>query len=100
MLASSIGLRANATAMAVPSSISRVSAAATASGRNGSWGPSTVQAPEYPSASSSAAARPASTIEPVSMESIFMPGDSTSAPRQRLAQVLIAAPARSGPKLA
>ena len=46
MLASSIGLRANATAIAVPSSISRVLAAATTRGKNGSWGPSTVQAPE------------------------------------------------------
>ena len=46
MLASSIGLRAKATAMAVPSSISLVWAAAAASGRNGSWGPSAVHAPE------------------------------------------------------
>ena len=39
-------MRANATAMAVPSSILVVPAAATAKGRNGSWGPSTVHAPE------------------------------------------------------
>ena len=46
MLASSIGLRAKATAMAVPSSTSRVLVAATARGRNGSWGPSSVHTPE------------------------------------------------------
>ena len=71
MLASSIGLRANATAMAVPSSMLAVSGAATASGRNGSWGPSTVHAPEYPDSSSSAARRPASAIGQVSTASTF-----------------------------
>ena len=46
MLASSIGLRANATAICVPSSISRVCSAASTKGRNGSWAVSAVQRPE------------------------------------------------------
>ena len=37
MLASIIGLRANATAMPVPSSMSFVCSAASSSGKNGSW---------------------------------------------------------------
>ena len=46
MFASSIGLRAKATAIDVPSSISEVLPAATASGRNGSCDVSAVHAPE------------------------------------------------------
>jgi hypothetical protein len=40
-----MGLRANATAMEVPSSIRDVATAATASGRNGSWLTSAHHAP-------------------------------------------------------
>ena len=51
MLANSIGFRANATAIAVPSSRSSVLAAASASGRKGSWLVSAVHTPSYPAAS-------------------------------------------------
>ena len=46
MLARSMGFRANATAIEVPSSISSVCSAARSSGRNGSWPVSAVQTPE------------------------------------------------------
>ena len=45
MLASSIGLRAKATAMEVPSSMVWVCSAASSSGKNGSWLVSAVHAP-------------------------------------------------------
>ena len=46
MLASVIGLRANATAIDVPSSSVWVCSAASSSGKNGSWLVSAVQMPE------------------------------------------------------
>ena len=46
MLASSIGLRAKATAIDVPSSTSVVLPAASSSGKNGSWLVSAVHRPE------------------------------------------------------
>ena len=45
MLASSIGLRAKATAIDVPSSTRSVCSAASSSGRNGSWFVSAVHRP-------------------------------------------------------
>ncbi len=63
--ASVIGLRAKATAIDVPSSISDVCSAASSSGRNGSWFVSAVQAPEYPARSSSAACSPAVSSPPM-----------------------------------
>ncbi len=56
MTAVDIGLRANATAMPVASSMRSVSSAASAIGRNGSWLVSAVKTPSYPSSSSSRAA--------------------------------------------
>jgi hypothetical protein len=46
MLANTMGLRANATAIDVPSSTEVVCSAASTSGKNGSWLVSAVQMPE------------------------------------------------------
>ena len=51
MFARSIGLRANATAIDVPSSMCSVCSAASSSGKNGSCPVSAVHTPEYPAAS-------------------------------------------------
>ena len=58
VLANVIGLRAKATAIAVPSSIDSVRSAASRIGRKGSWLVSEDNAPEKPAASSSAACAP------------------------------------------
>ncbi|COW72506.1 Uncharacterised protein [Mycobacterium tuberculosis] len=55
-LATIIGLRANATAMLVPSSSRDVCSAASSSGRKGSWLASAVQPPSKPLRSSATAA--------------------------------------------
>ena len=68
--ASTIGVRANATAMPVASSMRSVCSAASAIGRNASWPVSAVSRPSYPSSSSSRARGPISpsdgAITPVS----------------------------------
>ncbi len=61
MLATSIGLRANATAMPVPSSIEEVLSAARMSGKNGSCEISALQAPPNPTSSRALAAAGAAT---------------------------------------
>ena len=60
MLASTIGLRANAMATAVPRRRSVVVAQAAARGRNGSWRDSKLNAPSYPAASTAENSSPAS----------------------------------------
>ncbi len=72
MLASNIGLRANATAIDVPRSIVVVWSAAMAIGRNGSCDVSDDQAPEKPAASRSAATLPASRNDPERLASTFI----------------------------
>ena len=71
-LASVIGLRENATAMAVPSSISVVRSAASTCGKNGSWFVSAVHAPEYPPLPSPRRTSPAVASEPPIIASTFM----------------------------
>ena len=55
MWATTVGLRGNATAMAVPRLARRVCCAATASGRKGSWRVSAVQSPSKPRSSAARA---------------------------------------------
>ena len=68
-----IGLRAKATAIAVPSVIDPVRSAASTSGMNGSCCPSKLHAPAKPCASSCAASSPAFVHSlPISAPSIFI----------------------------
>src|SRR3954471_24071429 len=72
MLANVIGLRANATAMPVPSSSCSVCSAARASGRNGSWLVSPPHTPSYPASSASLALAAAWFRSPLIPPSTFM----------------------------
>ena len=64
-------MRANATAIDVPSSMLDVVVAATARGRNGSCSVSAVNAPSYPTSSSALACAPTSSRAPLTMLSTF-----------------------------
>ena len=77
MLARSMGFRANATAIEVPSSSSSVCSAARSSGKNGSWPVSAVQTPEYPAASAAWASRPALRRSNPITPSTFMAADGS-----------------------